>query len=193
MITPIILQKLYFCSIIKTKLISMKKTFLCLLTIVLFTIVSAQEKNRATLPSVDLKTLDGKVFNTKEIQNDGKPVLISLWATWCKPCVAELMSINDVYDEWQEETGVVLYAISIDDTKTAAKVAPFINGKGWDFIVLQDINWDFKRAMNVVDVPFLCLLDGNGEIVWSHTSYAPGSEKEVFELVKKVAKEEAIR
>jgi len=168
----------------------MKKLLLLSLTICLVTICFAQEKAKATLPSVDLKTLDGKTFNTKDIQNNGKPVLLSLWATWCKPCVAELMAINDVYDEWQEETGVVLYAVSIDDSKTSAKVAPFVHGKGWDYIVLQDINWDFKRAMNVVDVPFLCLLNGNGEIVWQHTSYAPGSEKEVFELVKKIAKNE---
>ena len=166
----------------------MKQTFFLMLMMCVLVCSFAQEKAKATLPSVDLKTLDGKVFNTKNIQNDGKPILISLWATWCKPCIAELMAINDVYDEWQEETGVALYAISIDDTKTAAKVAPFVNGKGWEYIVLQDINWDFKRAMNVVDVPFLCLLNGNGEIVWSHTSYAPGSEKEVFELIKKIAK-----
>ena len=164
----------------------MKKTILLLLTMSFLVFGFAQEKAKATLPSVDIKTLDGKVLNTKNIQNDGKPVLVSLWATWCKPCIAELMAINDVYDEWQDETGVVLYAISIDDTKTSAKVAPFVNGKGWDFIVLQDINSDLKRALNVVDVPFLCLLNGKGEIVWSHTSYAPGSEKEVFELVKKV-------
>ena len=171
----------------------MKQTFLFLFACSIFVFSFAQEKAKANLPSVDIKTLDGKVFNTKDIQNDGKPVLVSLWATWCKPCIAELMAINDVYDEWQEETGVTLYAISIDDTKTSAKVAPFVNGKGWDFVVLQDINWDFKRAMNVVDVPFLCLLNGNGEIVWSHTSYAPGSEKEVFDLVKKIAKEEEIK
>ena len=173
----------------------MKKLFflLSLLTFCFLTSCFAQEKAKATLASVDIKTLDGKVFNTKNIKNDGKPVLVSLWATWCKPCIAELMAINDVYDEWQEETGVTLYAISIDDTKTSAKVAPFVNGKGWDFVVLQDINGDFKRAMNVVDVPFLCLLNGNGEIVWSHTSYAPGSEKEVFDLVKKIAKNEEIK
>jgi len=171
----------------------MKRLFLFLLTICLLTTNFAQEKAKATLPAIDIKTLDGKSFNTKNIQNEGKPILVSLWATWCKPCVAELMAINDVYEEWQEETGVVLYAISIDDTKTAAKVAPFVNGKGWDYVVLQDINGDFKRAMNVVDVPFLCLLNGNGEIVWQHTSYAPGSEKNVFELVKKIAKGEEIR
>jgi len=171
----------------------MKKILLLLLTINLLSFGFAQEKAKATLPSVNVKTLDGKTFNTKDIQNDGKPILISLWATWCKPCVAELMAINDVYEEWQEETGVVLYAISIDDTKTAAKVAPFVNGKDWNYIVLQDINGDLKRTMNVVDVPFLCLLNGNGEIVWSHTSYAPGSEKKVFELVKKIAIGEEIK
>jgi thiol-disulfide isomerase/thioredoxin len=168
----------------------MKKIFLLLLTISLLLLSNAQEKEKATLPSVDLKTLDGKIFNTNNIQNDGKPILISLWATWCKPCIAELVAISDVYDEWQEETGVVLYAISIDDTRTAAKVAPFVNGKNWDYVVLQDINSDFKRAMNVVDVPFLCLINGKGEIVWSHASYAQGSEKEVFELIKTIVKGE---
>ncbi|MCL2290606.1 MAG: TlpA family protein disulfide reductase [Bacteroidetes bacterium] len=171
----------------------MKKVFLFLLVMSILAFSFAQEKAKATLPSVEVRTLDGKTFNTKDIQNNGKPILVSLWATWCKPCVAELMAINDVYDEWQEETGVVLYAISIDDTRTAAKVAPFVNGRGWDYKVLQDINGDLKRAMNVIDVPFLCLLNGNGEIVWSHTSYAPGSEKKVFELVKKVAKGEEIK
>ena len=83
-----------------------------------------------------------------------------------------------------EETGVKLYAISIDDAKTSARVAPFVKGKNWDYTVLLDVNSDFKRAMNVNDVPFLCILNGDGEIVWQHTSYAPGSEEEVFEIVK---------
>ena len=141
---------------------------------------------------MDLKTLDGKTINTKDIINDGKPIIISLWATWCKPCVAELMAISDVYDEWVEETGVKMYAISIDDSKTSARVAPFVNGKGWEFVVLQDQNWDLKRALNIVDIPFLCILNGKGEIVWQHTSYAPGSENEVFEIVKKIVKGETI-
>lgn len=159
------------------------------MTVVLMCVsLSAQEvekdKHLAKLPAVDIQTLDGKVFNTADIQNDGKPVIVSLWATWCKPCIAELLAIADVYDEWVEETGVKLYAISIDDVKTAARVEPFVNGKAWEYEVLLDINSDFKRAMNVVDVPFLCILNGNREIVWKHTSYAPGSEEEVYEIVK---------
>ncbi|MEG2071462.1 MAG: TlpA disulfide reductase family protein, partial [Bacteroidales bacterium] len=168
----------------------MKKSIFILVMVLCVTPLFAQEagkeKRLPTLPSVELKTLDGKVINSSDITNDGKPIIISLWATWCKPCIAELLAISDVYEDWVEETGVKLYAISIDDSKTAARVAPFVNGKNWDFVVLQDINWDFKRAMNVADIPYLCILNGKGEIVWQHTSYAPGSEEEVFEVVKRL-------
>jgi hypothetical protein len=42
--------------------------------------------------------------------------------------------------------------------------------------------------MNVNDVPFLCILNGEGEIVWQHTSYAPGGEEEVYEIIKSLVK-----
>lgn len=151
--------------------------------------VPAKDRHLAKLPAVDIQTIDGKVFNTSEIQNDGKPVIVSLWATWCKPCIAELLAIADEYDDWVEETGVKLYAVAIDDAKTSARVAPFVKGKGWDYTVLLDVNSDFKRAMNVNDVPYMCILNGAGEIVWQHTSYAPGSEQEVYEVVKRIASE----
>ncbi len=148
------------------------------------------EKNLAKLPAVTIQTLDGQTFNTQDIQNDGKPIIVSLWATWCRPCIAELMAIADEYEDWVEETGVKLYAVSIDDAKTSARVAPFVNGKGWEYTVLLDVNSDFKRAMNVNDVPFMCILNGNGEIVWEHTSYAPGSEEEVYEILKQLSKKQ---
>jgi cytochrome c biogenesis protein CcmG/thiol:disulfide interchange protein DsbE len=169
-----------------------KKTVFLGLFLMIGLVLFAQEKKAQQFPSVDIKTLDGKAFNTKDITNEGKPIIVSLWATWCKPCLAELMAIDDLYEDWVEETGVKLYAISIDDAKTASRVAPFVNGKGWEFTVLLDQNWDLKRALNIVDIPFLCILNGDGEIVWQHTSYAPGSEYEVFEIVKKIANGEPI-
>jgi len=169
----------------------MKKTLFVILCMTLSISLFAQEakdKHHAKLPAVEIQTLDGAAFNTKEIQNDGKPVIISLWATWCKPCIAELLAIADEYEDWVEETGVKLYAISIDDAKTSSRVAPFVKGKGWEYTVLLDVNSDFKRAMNVNDVPFLCILNGDGEIVWQHTSYAPGGEEEVHEIIKSLVK-----
>lgn len=173
----------------------MKKTIILAIALIACFALSAQndqpakDQHLAKLPAIDIQTVDGKVFNTKDIQNDGKPIIVSLWATWCKPCIAELLAIADEYEDWVEETGVKLYAIAIDDAKTSARVAPFVNGKGWEYTVLLDVNSDFKRAMNVNDVPYMCILNGNGEIVWQHTSYAPGSENEVYEIIKKLASE----
>ncbi|MBP7848680.1 MAG: TlpA family protein disulfide reductase [Lentimicrobiaceae bacterium] len=144
------------------------------------------------LPSVDLKTLDGKTVNSSHLSNDGNPIILSFWALWCKPCMRELSTIAEVYDEWVEETGVKLIAVSIDDSRSSSRVGPTVNGKGWEYEVLLDANSEFKRAMNVNAIPHTFLIDGKGEIVWQHTSFAEGSELELIALVRKLKKGEDI-
>ena len=161
------------------------KNLSVLFFIFLFTGLLAQEN---TIPSVSLKTLDGKTFNTSSISNDGKPVVISFWATWCKPCIMELTAIAENYETWQQETGMVLYAVSIDDSKTMSRVSPFVNSKGWEYIFLLDPNGDFKRAMNVINVPHTFLIDGSGKIIDQHTSYAQGDEDQLYEKIKSIVK-----
>ncbi len=148
--------------------------------------------NAQTLPSVKVKTLDGKFFNTADIKNDGKPVVISFWATWCAPCKKELNAINEVYADWQTETGVKVIAVSIDDARNSGKVKPYVDAKSWEYDVYLDENQDLKRAMNVNNVPHTFLLNGKGEIVWQHTNYVDGDEKILFENIKKAAKGEKI-
>lgn len=144
------------------------------------------------VPATDLQDVSGNTFNTSNITNDGKPVIISFWATWCKPCIQELTSIAEVYADWQEETGVKLVAISIDDTRNLANVGPFANGRGWEYEVYCDPNGDFKRLLNVNTVPHTFLVDGSGNIVWQHNSYQLGDEDELYELVKKLAAGETL-
>lgn len=159
--------------------------------IAIFSFAQDAEKSNS-LPSVNIKTLDGQTINTQDISNDGKPTIISFWALWCKPCKKELDAFNENYEDWQDETGVKIVAISIDDSRSTAKVLPFVSGKDWEFDVLLDPNGDFKRAMNVNMIPHTFLLDGNGKIVYQHTSYYEGGEFDLYELVKKVANGESI-
>jgi len=145
------------------------------------------------LPSVKLKTMKGLPFTSDSITNHGKPIIISFWATWCKPCVRELTTIADVYDEWVEETGVKLYAISVDDSRSMTLVAPMVNGKGWDYTVLLDPNSDFKRAMNVGLIPHTFLLSGEGKVVYQHTSFSEGDELHLIDMVRKLNRGEEIK
>lgn len=162
------------------------KTSMIFIFVLLSSLAGAQTFK---IPSVELKTIDGKKINTSELNNTGKPIIINFWATWCKPCIKELSAIAEKYDEWQKETGVVLYAISIDDSKSISRVAPFVNTKGWDYVVLLDQNSDFKRAMNVINVPHSFILDKKGNIVYQHTTYAEGDENKIYEILKKISKE----
>jgi thiol-disulfide isomerase/thioredoxin len=168
----------------------MKKIILLsVLTIASFTLFS-QEKR--AVPSINVKNMEGKTVNTKDFINDGKPMIINFWATWCSPCKRELNNIADVYDDWVEETGVKLIAVSIDDARNAGKVAPYVNGKAWEYEVYIDSNQDFKRALNVNNIPHTFLVNGKGEIVWEHASYSDGDEDELYELVKKLVAGEEV-
>lgn len=133
----------------------------------------------AALPEVTLRSMDGKEVNVSTLGVSGKPVIISFFATWCKPCMRELKAIDELYADWQDETGVEMYLVSIDQGQDVQKVAPLVNGYGWEYKVLLDPNGNLKRAMNVQNVPHLFVIDGKGKIVYQHTGYTPGDEEEV--------------
>ena len=139
---------------------------------------------QAALPSVELKDVDGKTVKTEHLTDAGKPVIIAFFATWCKPCLRELEVINDLYDDWQEETGVTMYVVSIDQGQDIKKVKPLVDGNGWEYRVLLDPNGEFKRAMNVQTVPHMFVIDSNGKTVYNHTGYTEGSEKEIRMLLR---------
>lgn len=175
-----------------TKIQNMKKLFLLLLVGSFSLAARAQEPavetslSQKKVPAVKLVDMSGKAVNTSELTANG-PVIISFWATWCAPCKKELNTIHELYEDWVAETGVTLVAIAIDDEKTKSQVPVYVNGKAWDYTVLMDPNWDFKRAMGVNNVPHTFLVDKNGVIVYSHNNYAPGDEEKLYQELLKLS------
>jgi len=164
----------------------MKNILLTSIFSFLFTIsIVAQESK---LPNVVLKDLEGKSINVSKLENNGKPIIINFWATWCSPCKRELNAIADLYTDWQKETGVKLIAVSVDDQRTVDRVKPYVNGSGWEYDFLLDTNADLKRAMGVNNVPFTFLVDGNGNIVYKHNNYNPGDEYKLYDKILELTK-----
>ncbi len=162
------------------------KNIITIAILLLFTSVSTFAQNKK-LPTVKLKTIEGKTIDLSTISNNGNPIVISFWATWCKPCKTELNTIAEEYEDWQEETGVKLIAVSIDNSRSTGRVEPYVNSQGWEYEVLLDPNGELKRAMNVNNVPHTFLIDGKGNIVWDHNNYSDGDEEELYEQIKKYA------
>ena len=123
------------------------------------------------------------------MNNGGKPFIISFFATWCKPCQRELDAIHEQIVDWEEETGVKVIAVSIDQGQNVDKVKPLVNAKGWEYEVLLDPNGDFNRAMNVNGtVPTVFVIDGKGKIVDRRSGYVDGSEQHLIEKVRELLK-----
>ncbi|MDL2223033.1 TlpA family protein disulfide reductase [Bacteroidales bacterium OttesenSCG-928-M11] len=164
----------------------MLRTSLIIIATLLCSIcVSAQQ-----IPSISLKTVEGKTINTAELDNEGKPIIISFWATWCKPCLRELNAIHEMYEEWQEETGLKLVAVSTDEAQNVNRVKPLVDRFGWEYEVWLDPNGDFKRAMNAHTMPTVIIIDGKGNIVETRYGYTDGSETHLIEKVRELIEQE---
>jgi len=151
-----------------------------------FSLSKAQDKV-VTIPAIKIQTPDGLPVNTSTFSNNGKPMVIDFWATWCKPCIMELDAVADKYDYWQRETGVKIILVSVDSaTAQSHKVANFVKNKGWRYSVYLDPAGDFQKAMQVMDTPCTFVVDGNGKIVWMHSSYMEGDEDKIFAALKEL-------
>ncbi len=129
------------------------------------------------LPNLKLKDINGKTVSLSDVTKD-KTVVLSFWATWCGPCVNELDAIAEQYEDLQDD-GFELIAVSIDDSRTKSRIKPLVNGKDWEYTILLDTNQELKRSLNIVNVPYVVIVK-NGEIVYTHSGYNPGSEEEII-------------
>jgi len=141
-----------------------------------------------TLPDVNLKTLDGKSINIKEHVKQNKFTVLSFWATWCGPCKKELDALTDFHEGWQEDMGVELVAITVDNARGLSKVKPMVNTKGWEFTVLADSKQELQRALNFQTIPQTFIVDSGGNVVYSHNGYNPGDEIALEDKLKELSK-----
>ena len=140
----------------------------------------------AQLPAITITDMNGNHVRVDTLTNGGKPFVIDFFATWCKPCNRELDAISEVYEDWQQETGVKIIAVSIDQAHNINKVKPLVDNHGWDYEVLLDPNSDFRRALGIQMIPYALICDGQGKIVYRHQGYTDGDETELIEKVKEL-------
>jgi len=158
---------------------------LFLLPILFFSLAFKADSNlNKELPNVTLQKLEGGTISTKAFIKNDKPAIVSFWSITCIPCMKELIAINKQYDQLQKETGVTLYAVSVDPKSLSKRVPIIADKKGWKFPILKDEDKSLFSKMGVSSLPYTIIIDKLGKIVYEHNSYKSGDEEEIYKVLK---------
>jgi thiol-disulfide isomerase/thioredoxin len=137
--------------------------------------------DQATVANFVLKDPDGKDVSLADLRSKG-PVVIDFWATWCKPCLRELPHLEAMRKQY-EAAGLSVVAISVDDTRSVAKVKSYVKTHDYGFQVLLDSNQRVLRQLQGTGVPYVVVVSADGDLLYSHSGYRDGDEKALAKVV----------
>ena len=104
-----------------------------------------------------LKGLNTKNVNLKELEN--KVVFVSFWATWCAPCIAEIPSMQKLYNDYKDN--VTFLFVTNEDWQT---VSTFYTKKEFDFPTYNQFT-KAPKEFNVTSIPATFIIDKKSNIV----------------------------
>jgi peroxiredoxin len=138
----------------------------------------AHEAGGARAPDFRAQTVDGRPFHLAD--HLGKDVvLISFWATWCRPCMLELPHVTDLWRELHPK-GFEALAVSMDGPESESQVRPTVSRLGLPFTVVVDRDTSIGGLYNPRHAaPMTVLIDRSGQVAWRHEGFVEGDQNEV--------------
>jgi len=136
-----------------------------------------------TIPTADLKTLDGVSVSSSEIFDTANTTMLIFWKSGSNKCCDNLESIQTTWLETLQKSGVKMIAICTDCNGKWSHVKPLANGKNWEFEIYIDPNGDFKRAMGISAFPSTILFDYHMNVLCRHAGFCSGDEELICEKV----------
>lgn len=125
-----------------------------------------------TLPAASLQSLDRSPQDLATTL-EGRPALLSLWATWCDACQKELGDLERL-DAWSREHGGVVVGVAVGEP--VAKVRAFAADHRLPYAILVDEDFHLADTLGEKRVPATLVVDRTGKIV--HTGGALDAKSE---------------
>lgn len=138
-----------------------------------------KEESRETLTDYNWQLVDseGQIYNLEEAR--GKVIFINIWATWCPPCIAEMPSVQGLYDKYRDNPDIVFLFPTTDAPDT---VSEFVQKHKYDLPTYY-LHATPPQQFNFTSYPTTLLIDKKGEIVIRKKGSANWNSKKVHKTI----------
>ena len=141
--------------------------------------------NSARVRALNLDDIKGRKVRFADLVGS-RVVIFSFWATFCKPCAAEMPFLQELHEKYEAD-GLSVIGISLDTADTESLVGPFVARNNYTFTVCVDRQSDAAAALNSKSVlPYLVILDREGKLAIQKDGFSPGDRPAIEKLVKKL-------
>lgn len=141
--------------------------------------VSKKKDAQITNQEVLFKSSDGNIFNLQEQR--GKVLFINFWAAWCPPCIAEMPSINQLFNEFKDNENVVFLLVDVDNNPEKSNL--FMKRKGFNLPVYSPAG-EIPKEYFQGTLPTTVIIDKLGNIVFHHQGLADYSNSKMVHYLK---------
>lgn len=138
-------------------------------------------------PDLEGTTLEGKRISLKDLK--GKMIYMDVWATSCRPCVAEIPFSKKLQQQFSNEETIQFVNVSIDSDRSAWEKL-LNNDKTWKgrhMIIDSEKIQEFYKNYKLFGIPSYILIDSSGKII---DIKAPRpSDKTINDIIRKLINE----
>ncbi|MFB9842923.1 TlpA family protein disulfide reductase [Mucilaginibacter ginsenosidivorans] len=143
------------------------------------------EKNQPA-PTMLVQNLSGKSIDLQ--QQKGKVVFVNFWATWCPPCLAELPSINSLYEKVKADTNIVFVMVDVDND--LANSTKFLKNKRYQLPVYGGDAAHVPNSLFGEGIPTTIVVDKKGDVVFRHLNRAKYDDEKFVQYITNLAAEQ---
>ncbi len=124
-----------------------------------------------------VRSLDDRDFYLTDAK--GKVVFLNFWATWCVPCLAEMPSIQRLYEKTKDD-GIIFLIVSQEDNAT---VSQYLSGKGYTFPVYT-LQGEPPPNFKSDTIPATFILSPDGKVAFKHIGAAKWDDEKSIAFLR---------
>ncbi len=156
-------------------------------TVIRYTLFQPREQKDVSYVSLassqwQLEDMNGNQVLMSDLE--GKVVFINFWATWCPPCIAEMPSIQQLYDKFGDK--VVFLMVS---SEPANVINGFLARKGYTLPIYHTVGGSEPNEFRTKSIPATFLLSKKQRVVIKKTGAAKWNGNKMTDLITKLLKE----